>query len=205
MSCSSAPSLPAGSTAHAFQICFLAGVIMLWLSPPFSSHPCCPWVLVITLMHVTGLNTRETLHIRSILYRASRTPRLSWPLENKWKKKVVYELCKSAKKNSDWNQQFWNVYLLETVQGGWKLTHLYLASFISDSVTFLAVGPFLFYGQKALRYSWGWELTYHLDNTLSKLCLICVKRGWILDHQCHEPIALLQLRICITTALSQSW
>lgn len=78
------------------------------------------------------------------------------------KKKVVYELCKSAKKNSDWNQQFWNVDLLETVQGGWKLTHLYLASFISDSVTFLAVGPFLFCGQKALRYSWGWELTYHL-------------------------------------------
>lgn len=50
------------------------------------------------------------------------------------KKKVVYELCKSAKKKSDWNQQFWNVYLLETVQGGWKLTHLYLASFISDTV-----------------------------------------------------------------------
>lgn len=46
---------------------------------------------------------------------------------------------------------------LETVQGGWMLTHLYLASFISDSVTFLAIGPSLFCGQKALRYSWGWE------------------------------------------------
>lgn len=142
------------------------------------------------------LSTGETLHISSILYRASRTSRISWPLEHKFflKKKVVCELCKFAKKNSVWNQQFWNMYLLETVQGGWMLSHLYLASFVSDTACDLGHWPFPFCGKRALRYSWGWELTHHLDNTLSNLYLICVKWGWILDSQCHESFALLQLK-----------
>lgn len=73
---SSAPPLPTAPIVRAFQFCFLAKT-RLCTSPAFSPRRRCPPVLFITLRHVTRAQ------FSSILHRVSRSPRISWPLENK--------------------------------------------------------------------------------------------------------------------------
>lgn len=162
MHSSSAPRLPTGFTAHGVQFCFLEKT-RLCISPPFPLHHCCPPVLSSHWDISQGLNTQETLHISSILYRVSRSPRISCPLENKFLKNDVWvvQVCKEK-------------FILKSAvlkyvpfrnSSGWLNADPSLFSFLCfwHCVTFLAIGSSLFVVRKSLDIaevrSWPFTLT----------------------------------------------